>query len=220
MIDLKNRLVFIHIPKTGGSSVERYIDPIRLQQDHRPLRVLLNNLSFPITIEKLRYSSLRLAYTLHPLIKPYNKLVISPSDLHSFTFFTVVRDPWSRAYSWYRNVIRDKIHQTKYQVSATTTFECFLENQLGNSALRSQLYWLESFGSIIPSYLKIFKFDSFATDVPLFLKEKLPLNPMPHALFSMTSPPLITKYSFNLIKDYYEKEIAMFNFTCPFDTKS
>jgi hypothetical protein len=60
----------------------------------------------------------------------------------SYYRFAVVRNPWDRVYSWYRNVIRDPIHRQFFRVSDTCSFDEFGEKHLDCWALDSQLAWL------------------------------------------------------------------------------
>jgi hypothetical protein len=107
------KCVFIHIPKTGGTSIAMklgaFAEARRGVQDHRPLRVLLR---------------------------------AHPGELQDHYRFAFVRNPWARAYSWYRNVMRDRAFQQEYQVGPDWSLKRFLLERPDNWALRPQLDWI------------------------------------------------------------------------------
>jgi hypothetical protein len=59
--------------------------------------------------------------------------------------FTVVRNPWNRVYSWYRNVMRDEKHGIP-----PCEFSVFLKKYKDNWAIRPQTYWIKDFDGSIP----------------------------------------------------------------------
>ncbi|MBM7789594.1 hypothetical protein JOD67_006274 [Tenggerimyces flavus] len=61
----------------------------------------------------------------------------------SYYKFAFVRNPWARAYSWYRNVMRDAAHRVWLAVdSSEMTFRTFLLRYLGYESLAPQLKWI------------------------------------------------------------------------------
>ena len=56
--------------------------------------------------------------------------------------FAIVRNPWDRAHSWYRNVVRDPIHRKAFQVDANCSFSEFMQRHMGCWALDPQMDWL------------------------------------------------------------------------------
>ena len=118
MINKSKKILFIHIPKTGGTSVEKYIDPNSPIQDHRPLSLILREESL---INRFRFTSFkrqlkRLAYKLHPKFPYSHCFTLSKEDLKNYICFTIVRDPWTRSLSGYKNVMRDYKHKKSLQV--------------------------------------------------------------------------------------------------------
>jgi len=80
------------------------------------------------------------------------------SEWDTFYKFSVVRNPWDRVFSWYRNVIRDPLHRQTFEVADTCSFEEFVDKQLGCWALDQQLTWLrEGRGQIALDYVGRFE---------------------------------------------------------------
>ncbi len=158
MISDTFRCIFIHIPKNAGTSIESKIcseeGTGNLLPDHRTI-LDLEPIS-PAKLVKLYradqlYSMARRAkyFTRRNKIGTFYK----PSGrvrYENYYKFTVVRNPWSRAYSWYRNVMNDINHRNRYRISHDCSLHDFVTFHLDNQhALRAQFYWLyDSRGNI------------------------------------------------------------------------
>lgn len=80
------------------------------------------------------------------------------AEWDSFYKFSVVRNPWDRVFSWYRNVVRDPIHRQNFGITENCTFEEFTESHLDCWALDPQLDWLrDSNGRISMDYIGLFE---------------------------------------------------------------
>ena len=125
MISHANRCIYIHIPKTAGTSIEKKLglfdDLEPGVQDHRTIRELEEASTPPLS----------------SLEKPY----------FSFTF---VRNPWARAFSWYRNVIEDVNHQKEGGIASDCPFPDFLKRHGDSWALRPQTHWITDRSGDIP----------------------------------------------------------------------
>ncbi len=147
MISHELQCVFIHIPKTGGTSVEKSLglfeDLQGHRQDHR-------------TIAQIQPAGSRNGL-LKRMLEPLQKEVASaePGQLsarqyHAYFKFTFVRNPWTRAVSWYRNVLSDPRHLEKHGVSPDCSFPDFMIKHGDLWALRPQLHWIQDRDGKIP----------------------------------------------------------------------
>ena len=68
--------------------------------------------------------------------------IASKSQFEQYFKFSIVRNPWDRAHSWYRNVVRDPIHRQDFNVDESCTFAEFMREHAGCWALDPQLDWL------------------------------------------------------------------------------
>jgi len=125
-ISHKFKCIFIHIPKTAGTSIERKLDLYgrkRGQQDHRTIREI--------------------------------KTTISDSIFRKYFKFTFVRNPWARVFSWYKNVMLDEIHRGTLGIpSEDYPFKDFLKVHLdkisGFMPLKPQMHWIKDDKGNIP----------------------------------------------------------------------
>lgn len=62
----------------------------------------------------------------------------------------VVRNPWSRAFSWYQNAMRDDIHRARLNLSSDRSFDEFLASHADKGALRPKFYWLLNYRGQMP----------------------------------------------------------------------
>lgn len=94
MIDFKNKIIFIHIPKTGGTAIERYFARIRRLHD-RDLAALF------IFKNPDKRSALERGMQ-HCSLGMYESLVFGGRIPDDFRLFTVVREPEERFWSEWR----------------------------------------------------------------------------------------------------------------------
>lgn len=139
--------IFVHIPKTGGTSIENALaglDPSvgGHSHDHRslwqidPRRPLLSYAAAPrVALPYLREAA-RLARADRGGVR------IAAADYDRFVKVAFVRNPWGRAVSWYRNVLRDPRHRQRHGCTPQTPFPDFLARFAGKGMLKPQTFWL------------------------------------------------------------------------------
>lgn len=94
MIDLKNRIIFIHIPKTAGTSVEQYFLNIRgLEERNRAALAIFKN-GKDSDLERGNQ---------HNTLAMYEDYYFGGEIPGDFRLFTIVRDPYKRFWSEWRS---------------------------------------------------------------------------------------------------------------------
>lgn len=153
MISHKHRCIFVHIPKNAGTSIELKIAGRphrgRGKQDHRTVRNIQSGFVPQGFAEIFSIASLRLLnQRLIGLRRGFQ--FVNRSQFDEYFKFTFVRNPWARAYSWYRNVMRDRYHLREHGIRGEISFEEFLREHSASWALRSQVDWLTAWNGEIP----------------------------------------------------------------------
>jgi len=223
MISHEYKCIFIHIPKNAGTSIESAFGHLeghegRDGQDHRPLR----HIEQPV-FQKAAFSNSknwrevwrRFRGRMKSQKNYRNRYAVSREQYKSYYKFSIVRNPWSRAFSWYNNVMNDPVHRKNLQVPDNQSFHDFLNIHAGKGYLRPQTYWLKNFeGEIDLDYVG--KFENLAGDFRKIC-ESLGAGEiqLPHKLKS-DNPDYRDYYDedlINLIAGIYSEEIELFGYT-------
>ena len=145
MISHEYKCIFIHIPKTAGSSIEKKLGLFENigpgVQDHRTFREIE-----PFHVNHLIHLGRQdNAYLLLKKVNNYRRHYINPSgdEFKTYFKFTFVRNSWSRVFSWYKNVLRDEVHRKGLGVSEDCILKDFLKTTMNKWGLKSQLYWIQ-----------------------------------------------------------------------------
>lgn len=219
LISHQHKCIFVHIPKTAGTSVERIFGHIgtdlkRGRQDHRRLE----------NIQKAIWPPCRRRYYPTDFARFVNQRVqgrtrdfefVSSKQFDSYYKFTIVRNPWDRVFSWYRNVMRDPIHQVALSVAPDCSFQQFVEQHLENWALKSQIDWIINEKGQIPlDFIGRFEALDQAFDT-IRAKFKLQETQLPVTLYSGKSNyrNAYSQLSRKRVAKHYAQEIEMFNYS-------
>ena len=150
MISHTYKCIFVHIPKTAGTSIEKKLglfDQLKEGvQDHRTIREVE---PFPLTRVLQPEHWPTVPGRIKGVLKRQRR--ITPENYHNYYKFAFVRNSWSRTYSWYKNVMRGKIHQDALNISPDCSFKDFIKYHLDNNwAMKSQLQWITDARGEIP----------------------------------------------------------------------
>jgi hypothetical protein len=189
------RCIFIHIPKTAGTSIEHKLGHIG-EQDHRAIRHyqklsgkllaqslskrkfngmgynesdFLRGASREFVLRHLRFNHCQFS-DIYRLVSNTvrQRATVSRRQFTEYFKFTFVRNPWARIYSWYRGVMRDEIMRRICGVPQACSFRDFMLNY-SNFGLLPQLYWMQDVDGHIPlDYIG--KFENLRSDFNFVLK--------------------------------------------------
>ncbi len=139
---------------------------------------------------------------------------VTLEQMDTYFKFAFVRNPWDRVYSWYRNVMRDKLHQQELSIGGDSSFQEFVRNCLDTWALRPQLSWItDETGEVAIDYVG--KFETLEDDYRFICKRLgKPVKKLPMTLHYGAAPyqEVYDKYTKALVAEKYAEEIERFEY--------
>jgi sulfotransferase famil protein len=223
MISHKHKCIFIHIPKCAGTSIESALGHFdnysgRGMQDHRSIRMIEKPLISPhifMSKENIFEALRSIKYKYSTTINPLNKLTVTRNQFQSYFKFTFIRNPWSRAYSWYKNIMRDEIHKKNLKITRQLSLHEFLQLYSGKGYLRPQIYWIKNFSGAIPlDYIG--RFENLIGDFQDVSKAiGISQITLPHKIKGSGEDyrEHYDKASIKIIEEVYSEEIKMFDYS-------
>jgi hypothetical protein len=220
MISHTYKCIFIHIPKCAGSSIERAIghaDNAPNIPDHRSIRMLEQPaITWPYLFSRdnLYQLALRVRHAASPNPNPINKLRLSKEQYASYFKFTFVRNPWTRAFSWYGACMRDTGLRRRHRLEISPSFKEFIRRYAGKGALRTQLSWLRDCHGKMPLDF-IGRFENLDRDFGTICNRlRIPPTTLPHARKGSGDDyrQSYDEESRRIIADVYSEEIELFEY--------
>ncbi len=197
----------LFVDKKRGVQDHRTIREVRPISLYNHLKVILdkeNSVKFRAGVKEILKSKLKIGVS-----KRYKKRV-TKKEFENYFKFAVVRNPWDRVYSWYKNVLRDKKHGIP-QCSLIS----FLTKYSNNWALRPQLFWIEDFDGSIPLD-KVVKFENLKEEMEeVLLALNIENKNLPKELVHSEEKKYADKYNketYKIVEKRYKKEIEMFGY--------
>lgn len=213
-ISHKRRCVFVHIPKTGGTSVEH-----ALGMRARHARESRRRMFGPVLSDDLRAVALSSSFLQHLTIREILSLH-PPGALDGYLTFAIVRNPWDRMVSTYFRPDRDMLEQARAQGVELEGLEFgdFVEASMRveHAHLRPQHeYVTDDAGRIIVDLVGRFEtlaesFDDVCARIGV--RRRLPVKYASPARPSRDHKPHFTPRARTLVAERYARDIELFDY--------
>jgi hypothetical protein len=215
VISHRHRFIFIHIPKTAGTSIEKALGgagEAARTQDHRRLRDLEAAI-VPRGPALLGPSTARFVFQ-RVAGRRQGFAFVDRDQFAAYFKFAFVRNPWARVFSWYRNVMRDPAHRAEHRIDGDLSLEAFLERHGDSWALRPQTDWLcDAGGNLSMDFVG--RFERLEADFATVC-ERIGLAPvtLPHELRAGAGrwSDAYSDRARTLVAERYAEEIALFGY--------
>lgn len=219
MVSHEHKCIFIHIPKTAGTSIEKKLGHFktlkREVQDHTYVKDIE-----PLALADL--ISIALSGRIKYVAKEFrNQLTgksqrLTKEQFDSYYKFAFVRNSWSRVFSWYQNVMRDPLHQEENNVKPDISFDYFVKNHLNGYLIQSQMVWLKNNKGQLP-FDFIGRFETLNHDFSHVCQElKLDDAELPKLVTGQhSSSSYVDEYTDEtrkIVADHFAEEIKYFKF--------
>jgi hypothetical protein len=222
MISHKYKCIFIHIPKCAGTSIEHALGHFdshqgRAGQDHRSIRMICQpgpSISDIMQLDNMKDFIRRVREQYRKQANPANGELPNVDEYAGYFKFTIVRNPLERAYSWYKNALRDPIHQKNYGIDPRLSFDQFMRQFAGKGFLRPQTYWLKDYSGNIPMDY-VGKFESLSEGYA-YICDKLGIEDpvLPHKIEGQSSKERhIEDKTVEFINNFYAEDFETFGYT-------
>lgn len=214
-ISHKHKTVFMHIPKSAGTSISRWLDIAESESNYYITRYTHGN---NCALQHIPYENMRSQ--------------IGSEIFDSYYKFAVVRNPWDRLVSTYKWRNGKKLYKNfkdfvefvyglyiKYSFEKLQEYPNFSKYfcahfypqymyipSMSNNVLSDELCEQENFD--------ILKFENFNTDI-IKVKTKLNINrPLPHLNKSFTNNyrDYYDEETKNMVEEMYKKDITLFGY--------
>ena len=217
MIYHELQAIFVHIPKSAGTSIGTHLggysdEAVWGMLDHRSLRHLtpLSSLNpFSLSWSGCGEVIYRRCRDTIFLKRNYP----TEDQLRTYYKFTFVRNSWARVFSWYGNVMNDARHRRRYKVPEGATFDWFIANRM--YTLRDQLYYIvDIHGDIGVNFVGRFEtrqsdFDKICDRIGL----EVSVLPEKNRIGNSSYVDHYTSASRELVGAQYKRDIDYFGFT-------
>lgn len=215
MISHKYKAIFVHIPKSAGTSIGTKLgiypeESFWGMQDHRSIQQLT-----PIQDLFLLKAGRLTPKIIHRRIRDIylNKRDYpTKNQLDEYFKFTFVRNSWARTFSWYSNIIYDERHCSYFNIDKSATFKWFVENKL--DTLKNQLYYItDARNNVAVDYIG--KFETLNQDFAYICDVLGISNSILPERNRIGTPHYVSHYNDNtieLVRQYFIKDIEYFGF--------
>ena len=195
-------LLFIHIPKTGGTSLEKYLSrKYKIPLNSNSLFMFINKLNTDIKID----STLQhMTYQTIMKYKDYFKI-----DFNNIEIIAIVRNPYERLISDLFFLKKIKINSSKEEVY-NTIIKRYLNELLDNHTIPQYLFVTDENKQLIPN-IKILHTETLNQDIQKLGHKDFNLRENKNKI-NNNYYNYLNNDSIKIINEFYDYDFTLFNY--------
>ena len=148
LISHKHRFLFVHVPKTAGSSIARALQPLSDAPDQRRANRLLPKLGVPVNWLPVRWRYGRKHTTAQQM-----KEIFSARVFDEYFKFAFVRNPWDMMVSYYHFLMASPEHHRFAAVQKLGGFREYLKYEIHRGVVSQSHHLCNESGSVLVDYI-------------------------------------------------------------------
>lgn len=207
------RYIFVHAPKTGGTSLALALEARAMKDD-----IMLGDTP-KATRRRHKVKDIPTSGRLwkHSGLRDIDGLV-SPAEIRDFFIFTIVRNPWDRVVSYYHWLRVQEFDHPAVGIAKVTDFAGFLRDRVIISSLRNHPYASYVTDPSEAEHCDLFlRLEHLDQDIgPLNVHLGFDLGPMPHVNRSSRDADFRSYYTSKdaeIVAEACADDIARFGYT-------
>jgi hypothetical protein len=219
-ISYQYKTIFLHIPKCGGTSIEKVLGTATIEEFFSFKKVSTHK-EFFISPEKFSADDFSLCMSKTPQHFTFMELKksIPPETFDSYLKFSVIRNPYTRFVSEYNHI--------KGKIKLVNTFEDLIKClqmdrkdriKIFDGHLETQTSFLINAENKIDSNIKIFRFENIQECFDL-LHQLTPIKVVPHARKNKEERPwqsYFTDDTKSIVSEFYAEDFINFGYDANF----
>jgi hypothetical protein len=197
------KLFFIHIPKTGGTSVENYL--YKKYNYKKNINTLFTTINQKSSVKINKHSLQHMTYQ-----EIIDSDVLEDYNLNDITFFSIVRNPYDRIVSELFYIGRINLNSSKEKIEKEIKF--FInDNYLYDNHKLPQYLFLTLNKKLVKS-IKVLKMETLNDDMYNYGYIDFNEDANKTNRIKINYQSLLTNNAKKIIYDYYKKDFELFNY--------
>tara|TARA_B100002049_G_C16079506_1_gene376548 strand:- start:2148 stop:2789 length:642 start_codon:yes stop_codon:yes gene_type:complete len=205
-----NNFLFIHIPKTAGTSIRQVLEPYGGKPGLKNFLARRNQNLIPVINKIFNLNAFR-TYDAHTTYEDVLK-ILGEKELNSLYKFAFVRNPYSRLYSFYLHILAHPEHPWYSKIKNYGSFKTMLHNLEDVNEPTQKSYVTDKNGKIVVDFIG--HLENIDEDFKKICKEiNVPYNlPRANARKHKAWQEVYDEEDLNLAYKYYKEDFDAFGY--------
>jgi len=152
LVSHQHRFLFIHVPKTAGTSIEHALQPLSDTPDQRRASRTLSRLGVPVAWRPIRWRNGRKHTTALEMRHLFTRRVFD-----KYFKFAFVRNPWDYMVSYYHFLSTNPEHHRFAEIRKLESFSDYLKYEMRRGEVSQSRILCDEAGNLLVDYIGRFE---------------------------------------------------------------